>query len=258
MIGFHHFINNEMIYFISDTHLGLNYGDKTPIEREQHLCRFLDSIKESCEELFLVGDIFDFWFEWNKTVPQGFARTLGRLADFTDRGITVHFFIGNHDLWLNNYLRDNIGLTIHTKPLTIEREEKKLFITHGDTLYKYRGFSRLLEVVFKSKVTRWIFQRVIHPDSMVRFGRGWSQRNRKKHSAAVHNFTEEDDNWVIESRKILASEPDINYFIYGHLHIPIMYSLSDSSEMVVLGEWVDRPHYGVLSGGVFELREFPY
>lgn len=247
-----------MIYFISDTHLGLNYGDKTPLQRERHLCKFLDMIEKDCTELFLVGDIFDFWFEWNKTVPQGFVRSLGKLAQLTDKGIPVHFFIGNHDLWINNYLKDHIGLTIHTEPLTTIRQGKKLFITHGDTLYKYTGVSKFLEVLFKSKITKWIFQRLIHPDSMVRFGRGWSQSNRKKHNAAQHTFTHEDDNWVIESRKLLSLTPDINYFIYGHLHIPLVYPLSDTSKLIVLGEWVDNPHYATLSNGVIELKSFEY
>ncbi len=247
-----------MIYFISDTHLGLNYGKLTDIEREKHLCSFLDSIKGDCEELFLLGDIFDFWFEWNRTVPQGFVRTLAKLADFTDSGIKVHFFTGNHDLWIENYLSDHIGLTLHRGTATIERQSKRLFLSHGDTQYKNRGFSKFLEVLFRSHTAKWLGQRLIHPDLMVRFGQGWSSSNRRNRGEVAHNFTGESDNWVRVSREILTTDPDIDYFVYGHLHCPIIYNLSDSKQMIVLGEWVENPTYGTLSDGEFKLHSFPF
>lgn len=247
-----------MIYFISDTHLGLNFGNLSPKQRELHLCKFLTQIENTCSELFLVGDIFDFWFEWNKTVPAGFVRILGKLAQMVDNGIKIHFFIGNHDLWINNYLKDEIGLIIHTEPLLTERQNKTLYITHGDTLWNHKGVSKFLEVTLKSKAAKWLSQRMIHPDSMVRFGRAWSASNRKKHTNVGHIFKEEQDNWVIKSREILTKHPEINYFIYGHLHIPLTYQLTNCSQLTVLGEWVENPHYAVLHNGILELKEFKF
>ncbi|MFI3287182.1 MAG: UDP-2,3-diacylglucosamine diphosphatase [Rikenellaceae bacterium] len=235
-----------MIYFLSDTHLGLDNNKISPLEREKKLVKFLTDIEHNCSELFLVGDIFDFWFEWNKSIPKNFSRILGKLALMVDNGIIIHFFIGNHDLWIKDYLQNYIGLTVHTQPLIITRQGKKLFITHGDTLYKHKGFSRLIEIFFKSKTTRWIAQRIIHPDSMLRFGQKWSRSNRKKHDGQNHKFTEENDNWVIEARKILQQTPDINYFIFGHLHIPLTYELNINTKLIILGEWIDNPHYTTL------------
>lgn len=235
-----------MIYFISDTHLGLNTPNSSPIQREKLLVQFLNKIEPTCTKLFLLGDIFDFWFEWNKTIPKYYSRILGKLAQMADNNVDIHFFIGNHDLWIKDYFQNYIGINVHTQPLITTLNNKKLFLTHGDTLYKHKGFSRFLEILFKSKTTRWIGQRLIHPDAMLRFGQNWSQSNRKKHDGQNHQFTAENDNWVIESRKLLTQIPDINYFIFGHLHIPLTYQLTSSTELIILGEWIDNPHYATL------------
>ncbi len=242
-----------MIYFLSDTHLGLNYGDKTPRQREKFLCDFLCSIEHDCSELFLVGDIFDFWFEWKRCVPQGFVQILAQLQKMTEQGITIHFLVGNHDLWIGKYLQQEIGIIVHTDHLKIQRQNKKLFITHGDKLYRHRGVSYILDKMFRSKFVRWVGQRIIHPDSMIRFGRGWSTSNRKKHGDISHQFTAEDDYWVKASKEILKEE-HFDYFVYGHLHIPLVYELSESSTMVVLGEWIQKPTYATLNDSKIELH----
>lgn len=237
-----------MIYFISDTHLGLEFKDSSPIIREQILIKFLDQIKSQATEIFLVGDIFDFWFEWNHVIPKYYTLILAKLHELTSLGITIHFFTGNHDLWIKDYLHQYIGLTLHTSPLVITRGNKKLFITHGDTLYKHKGISRLIEVVFRSNAAKWLAQRFIHPDLMSRFGRGWSKSNRAKHGDIAHEFQKEDDYWVKASRKLLSQDEykDVNYFIYGHLHLALIYPLTLDSNMVILGEWVDDPTYTTL------------
>ncbi len=244
-----------MIYFVSDTHLGLNYGNKTPQQREKIFTNFLTSIEDKCSELFLVGDIFDFWFEWNKTIPKGFVRTLAQLQKMTEKGIPIHFLPGNHDLWIGNYLSQEIGLTLHQDHLLTTRQGKTLYIAHGDKLYKHKGVSKLLETIFRSKAARYIGQRIIHPDTLCRFGQNWSQSNRKKHGDITHSFTGEDDYWVKVSRKMLETM-DVDYFIYGHLHCPITYPLNEKSTMVVLGEWVENPTYGVMENGELTLHNF--
>lgn len=248
-----------MIYFVSDIHLGLSFNGVESIEREKLFYRFLSSIEGHCTELFLVGDIFDFWFEWRAVVPQGYVRVLGKLATMVDSGIKIHFFTGNHDLWVESYLRDGIGLTIHKEPYVIERCGKKLFITHGDSLYKYSGISRVLEVIFRSRVAKWLSQRLIHPDFMCRFGHAWSRSNRQKRGDIVHVFDEHNDLWVQYCKEFLSDTQysDVNYFIYGHLHLALVYDLQPDAQMVVLGEWVYKPTYGTLSGtGEFQLHSF--
>lgn len=237
-----------MIYFISDTHLGLEFKDSSPNEREQRVIKFLDQIKSTASEIFLVGDIFDFWFEWNHVIPKYYTLMLAKLHELTSQGITIHFFTGNHDLWIKKYLHQYIGLTLHTSPLITTRSGKKLFITHGDTLYKHKGFSRIIEIIFRSQPAKWFAQRFIHPDTMSRFGRGWSKSNRAKHGNIAHEFLKEEDYWVQSSRKLLSQDDykDVNYFIYGHLHLDLVYDLTPDSKMVVLGEWVDNPTYTTL------------
>lgn len=234
-----------MIYFISDTHLGLQFKDSSPFERERVLLNFLDKISSTATEIFLVGDIFDFWFEWKHVIPKYYTLTLAKLAQLTSLGITIHFFTGNHDLWIEEYLHEHIGLTLHKEPYITIRHNKKLFITHGDTLYKHKGFSGVLDVAFRSRPAKWIAQRLLHPDFMCRFGRGWSSSNRAKHGNIAHTFLEEEDYWVQSSRKMLSSADysDVNYFVYGHLHLALVYPLTESASMVVLGEWVDNPTY---------------
>ncbi len=244
-----------MIYFASDVHLGLNFGDKTPKEREKIFVSFLLSIESDCQELFLVGDIFDFWFEWNRTVPKGYVRTLAQLQKMCENGTTIHFMPGNHDLWIKSYLQDEIGLTIHHHELITQRQGKTLYIEHGDKLYKHKGISRALELIFRSKTARYIGQRIIHPDTLTRFGMNWSASNRKKRGDITHQFKGENDYWVKASKQILDKQNNIDYFVFGHLHYPIIYDLNETAKMVVLGEWVQNPTYAVMRDGVITLKQ---
>lgn len=245
-----------MIYFASDVHLGLKFGDKTPAEREKIFTRFLTQIEPDCSELFLVGDIFDFWFEWNRVVPQGYVRVLAQLLKMAESGIKIHYFTGNHDLWIGTYLQSEIGLIMHSGELVVERQGKRLFIAHGDTFYKHRGISRLLEKMFRSAVARYIGQRIIHPDSLVRFGMNWSRSNREKRGGVAHVFGGEADFLVQFARGYLSANSAVDYFVFGHEHTPVEYRLNDRTTMYILGEWVERPVYGTLNNGNFSLIEF--
>ncbi len=244
-----------MIYFVSDVHLGLLFGDLTVREREQRFCEFLDHISPNCTELFIVGDLFDFWFEWKSVVPRGFVRTMGRLAAMVERGTVVHFFVGNHDMWIEDYLSTELGVLVHREPLIIDREGKRLYITHSHTMYKHRGFSRFLEVLFTSRRAKWVAQRLFHPGGVVRFGQGWSRSNRLKRGEVSHRFVVENNEWIASAQEILKSE-EIDYFVFGHLHSAIIYDLSPRSKMVVLGEWVEHPVYGVMEGSEISLKEW--
>lgn len=247
-----------MIYFASDVHLGLKFGRHSTTEREKIFVAFLNQIEPTCDELFLLGDIFDFWFEWNRTVPQGFVRVLAKLAHMTDRGITIHFFTGNHDLWVGDYLKNEIGLTIHFGEFVVERQNKKLFLAHGDTFYRHKAVSRILEKILRSNSARWIGQRLIHPDALVRFGMKWSLSNRQKRGGVAHVFGGEDDFLVNFARGYLSDHQHIDYFVFGHQHTPVKYPLSDRCNLFILGEWVENPFYAVLDNGSLSLQNFIY
>lgn len=237
------------IYFASDVHLGLKFGQKSPQEREKIFVDWLRKITPDCQELFLVGDIFDFYFEWKRVVPKGFVITLAQLAQMSSSGIKIHFFTGNHDLWIRDYLSKEIGLVIHTKPLVAKIDGCRFFIAHGDTFYKHNVIGRFLSFVFRSSAVRKVAQRLIHPDAMVRFGQSWSQSNREKRGRVAHIFGDEDDFLVKFSREYLATvDPNIEYFVFGHEHTPIVYPLTKRSKMVILGEWVESPVVARLEG----------
>lgn len=247
-----------MIYFASDIHLGLHYGSRTPLERELAFVRFLTKIESDCQELFLVGDVFDFWFEWSRSIPKGYVRVLGKLAQMCDKGIKIHFFTGNHDLWLTDYLNCEIGLIIHKEPYLCTVQDRELFIAHGDTFYHHTGVSRLVEIVCRSGWARWVAQRFIHPDIMIRFGMRWSRSSRLKRNGVAHIFGQEEDYLVKFTRQYLAQHPgqNIDYFIFGHLHTPIIYPLNERCSMAVLGEWVENPQYATLCDSQLTLHRF--
>ncbi len=221
-----------MIYFASDIHLGS--GDRaTQREREQRFIKWLDSIESTTEVLFLVGDIFDFWFEYNKVVPKGFVRTLGRLSQMTDKGIRVVFITGNHDMWVGKYLSEECGIELYTKPQIFTLAGKQFFISHGDnTNIKNQPMLRLINAIFRSKSLRFIVSWLIHPDLFFSFGHWWSGSSRKAHKC---------------ERELKYLDPLIEYtrnydqhkvdqFVFGHMHIPHQ---TTNPNIVFLGNWED-------------------
>lgn len=236
------------VYFASDVHLGLSYRGADPRERERRFTAWLDSIEADCEALFLVGDIFDFWFEYKRVVPKGFVRTLGKLAAFCDRGIPVHFFAGNHDLWIRDYFAREIGMIVHTQPEVFTLHGRTLLVAHGDGLGKIDDWKyALLRRIFHSRFLRRIFSAILHPNVMMRFGHWWSSGSRHGRKGGVtHAFRGEEEPIVRFARVYIADHPEVDYFICGHIHTPVIHRLSDRSDVVVLGEWIEQPVYGRL------------
>lgn len=242
-----------MIYFVSDTHLGLNYHGKPAIEREKQLVRWLESVEDHCDELFLVGDIFDYWFEYKRVIPKGFTRLFGQLARMSDHGVKIRFFAGNHDLWVRDYFAEQFGASIYTEPTLFELQGKQVVVTHGDGLGKRDFAGRVLSSIFRSRSARWVFQRFIHPDVSMRFGQRWSSGNRKSRGTVSHVFRGLEEpvaRWALEE---LAENPSVDYFVMGHLHTPVDLPLNSHSHLVVLGEWIEHPHVAVMDGGVIRL-----
>jgi len=240
-----------MIYFASDIHLGA--GDPAAARRtERRFTAWLDEVSRDAEAIFLLGDLFDFWFEYRRVVPQGFVRTLGKLAELTDRGVRVVFFTGNHDMWVGDYLHRECGVDIRTAPQVVELAGKRLFLAHGDNMnIGGQPLLRLMNGLFRSRVLRWLFSWGVHPDWAVRFGRWWSGRSRKSHG-------EETDPRVTEplidyARSRQRREP-VDYYVFGHMHCARDYA-ADGLRVVLLGAW-DAPTYAVLDdAGRLSLKE---
>ena len=235
-----------MYYFASDMHLGLDTDNSLSRKREKLLVQWLDDIAHDAEAIFLVGDIFDFWFEYRKVVPKGFTRLLGKLSELTDRGIRIHFFTGNHDMWVYDYLCSECGLIIHERPEIFELAGKTIFVGHGDNLYASRPpvLERLMHKIFRSAMARRIFSALIHPNGAIRFGQWWSGKSRKAKNL-THVFQGENEYLVKYAREYLKCV-EVDYFIFGHLHCVENYDLGNGKKLILLGEWISNPTYATM------------
>jgi UDP-2,3-diacylglucosamine hydrolase len=245
--------HRKNIYFVSDLHLGFPDYEKSLI-REKLFVQWMDEIKHHAKALFLVGDIFDFWWEWKYVCPRGFVRFLGKLAEFHDMyNIPVHFFIGNHDIWIFDYLPAETGIILHKKPLETEIDGKKFFISHGDGLGPYDKGYRILNKIFNCKFLQWWFSR-LHPNFAFSMAYAWSRSNRKKH--ANPQFMGEEKEWLILYSKSLLETKNIDFFIYGHRHIPVDVKIGAFSRYINLGDWLENFTYGVFDGINFTLKHY--
>ena len=264
----------KKVYFLSDAHLGAPYH-KRNLEKEgfvhpsqedpstklfaQHeierkLCRWFDMVKQDAETIYLLGDIFDYWFEYKTVAPRGFTRFLGKISELTDMGIEIHFFIGNHDIWLTDYLQSECGLIIHTEPLTIQINGKKFFLAHGDGLGDDSRLFKLLRKIFHSKICRIPFA-AIHPRWTIAFAHAWAQHSRENGEMTAY-LGEDKEHLVLFAKQELKRNPDINYFLFGHRHIMLDLMLSKSSRIAILGDWINYFSYGVFDGVNFSLEVF--
>ena len=223
------------IYFASDFHLG-SPNHKDSLMRERKICSWLDSIKNTAKEIYLVGDVFDFWFEYRNAIPKGFERFKGKIAELTDSGIKIHFFPGNHDLWTFGYLAKELGLIVHKHPLITTINNKTFYITHGDDLGPSSIKYKILKSFFANRISQWLFS-IIHPDAGIKLAQIWSQKSRKKGGQIDKEKLKND--LITYSKKILVNT-DINYFIFGHIHQPIEIELAPNSKYINLGDWISH------------------
>jgi len=264
----------KKIYFLSDVHLGSAFhyhkegkfqqmtlpaskahNSKTPKhDIERKLCKWFDMAKQDAEAIYLLGDIFDYWFEYKNVVPRGFVRVLGKIAELTDAGIEVHFFIGNHDIWVTDYLQKECGMIVHLNPLVRDIGGKKFFLAHGDGLGDKSITFNLLRGIFHNKFCRILYA-AIHPRWTVGFAQWWSTHNRTAHITPEY-FGEDKEHLVLFAKKQLQAAPNINYFIFGHRHIMLDLMLSPTSRIAILGDWIDYFSYGVFDGEKFSLEIF--
>lgn len=247
-------VSKNKKYFISDIHLGLPPAEDS-LKREKLLVKWLDEIKDHAEELYLLGDIFDFWHEYKHVVPKGFVRFLGKLSELTDNGTKLYFFSGNHDIWAYNYFRTELGAEIHHKPLVGEFNGARYFLAHGDGLGPGDPGYKLLKSIFRNRISQFLFAR-LHPNFALWLGKTWSKNSRYAKGIVAKEFAgEEKEQQLIFAKRMLKKE-HFDVFIFGHRHIPFDIQISEKSRVINLGDWIYSFTYGILDNNRFEL--LPY
>ena len=236
----------KKIYFSSDNHLGAPNLEESLV-REKKFVSWLDTIKKDAEAIFLVGDIFDFWFEYNEVVPKGFTRTLGKLAEISDAGISIHYFAGNHDMWLVDYFQKELNLTVYNKPKVFTINDKKFFVGHGDGLGPGDKSFKIMKKIFKNPFFNWCF-RCVHPDLGIKIGKYLSNKNRLKSSLEDLRFNGNENEWLTKYCKEKLKNKHYDYFVFGHRHIPLEIKLSPNSTYINLGDWITHFSYAVFDG----------
>lgn len=245
-------VDNNKIYFASDVHLGHPSLEKG-LWREQLFVKWLDKIKQDAAEIYLVGDIFDFWYEYKKVVPRGFTRTLGKMAEITDAGIPIHFFTGNHDLWVFDYLPKETGVILHRQPLETQLLGKKFYIAHGDGLGPGDKSYKLLKKVFTSKMLQWMFSR-LHPNFALWLAHSWSNASRDAKGIQAQGFNGENSELLYKYAQAELKKKTFDYFVFGHRHLVIKKPIANAT-FINLGDWLYNFSYGVFDGTHFELRK---
>ncbi len=244
----------KKVYFASDNHLGAPDRQKS-LPREQKFVQWLDTVKEDAAVIFLLGDLFDFWFEYKTVVPKGFTRTLGKLAQITDSGIPIYYFVGNHDLWMNGYFEEELNIAVYHKPKEFTFNDKKFFIGHGDGLGPGdKGYKRMKKV-FTNPVAKW-FYRWLHPDLGVKLAQYLSVKNKLISGDEDIKFLGEDQEWLVQYSKKKLAEEHRDYFVFGHRHLPLEIGLNDDSRYVNLGDWIHYFTYGEFDGQTLQLKKF--
>ena len=244
---------NKKIYFASDFHLGV--PDKaSSLEREKKIVRWLDSCRKDAEAIFLVGDLFDFWFEYKNTIPKGFSRFIGKLAEISDSGIPLIFFTGNHDMWMYDYFTQEINAQIIYNPIQLKVNETKIFIGHGDGLGPGDKSYKFLKKVFRNKFLQWCFH-WLHPNIGIGLANFWSRKSRAGASLEDEKFLG-DDEWLWTYAKEKEAEEHHDIYIFGHRHLPIDVPVGENSRYLNLGEWIKYHTYAVFDGINFELKTF--
>lgn len=240
------------IYFFSDLHLGLPNEQKSRL-REKKLVRLLDRLKEDAEAFFFAGDIFDFWWEYKKVVPRGFTRFLGKIAEITDSGIPVHFFSGNHDFYMRNYLPKEIGVEIYHKEQVFILQNKQVFIGHGDGLGPDEKNYNRMKKTFRNPFLQWLYSR-LHPNTAVGIAHRWSRSRRKKESYVHFGGTERENQLLFAKEH--AQNHKLDYYIFGHRHIPYIIKLQEGGTIANIGEWLHNYTFLELSEGELILKTY--
>jgi UDP-2,3-diacylglucosamine hydrolase len=246
--------SGKKIYFASDNHLGAPSRELS-LPREKKFVKWLDTVKKDAAVIFLLGDLFDFWFEYKHVVPKGFTRTLGKLAELSDSGIPIYYFVGNHDLWMNGYFEKELNIPVYHEPREYIFNKTTFLIGHGDGLGPGdRGYKRMKRV-FTNPFSKWLFK-WLHPDLGVKLAQYFSVKNKLISGEEDVKFLGEDNEWLVQYCKRQLEEKHRNYFVFGHRHLPLQIDLKNNSEYINLGDWITYFTYGIFDGEKFTLETF--
>lgn len=244
----------QKIYFASDQHLGVP-DHASSLVREKKLIRWLEMARQDAAEIFLVGDLFDFWFEYKTAVPKGFVRVLGKIAEITDSGIPIRFFTGNHDMWVFDYLEKECGVVVYREPVEFQYNGKLFLIGHGDGLGPGDYGYKFIKKVFANPICQWLFAR-LHPNLGIGLANYFSRRSRIANGDMDKTYLGDDDEWLaIYSREVLEKK-HVDYFVFGHRHLPIDIEVGSNSRYINLGDWVVDYTYAVFDGETVSLKTF--
>ena len=244
----------KKIYFLSDFHLGAPDHESSLI-REKRVVQFLDEIKKDAQIIFILGDLFDFWYEYKKVVPKGFVRILGKLAELTDTGIAIHFFVGNHDMWMNGYFEKELNIDVFYDPQEFEFNGKRFLIGHGDGLGPGDHRYKFMKKVFRNKFSQWLFG-TLHPSAGIGLADYFSRKSRAATGSGDEHFLGEDKEWLILYCKELLEKKHFDFFIFGHRHLPIEFKLNDQSTYINLGDWIKYNSYAVFENENITLKYY--
>lgn len=242
----------DKMYFLTDAHLG---SGEDSLSRELELVAFLDSIKEECSVLVLLGDMFDFWFSYKHVVPRGSVRFLGKLAELADAGVKIHYFIGNHDMWIFNYLQEQFPVEMHSDPEILRFDGRLFYVGHGDGMGNQDANYNFLKMLFRSAFCQKLFA-FVHPWVGFTIARKWSESSRKSHSVKYQKFLGDDKEAIVQHCKSLVSKrPEIEFCVFGHRHTPVTRPLLEHSVYVNVGDWISHRNYAVYDDGKLVLHD---
>ena len=241
----------KKLYFASDFHLGAPDSESSSI-REKRIISWLDKITDDAQGIFLVGDIFDFWFEYKQTIPKGHSRFFGKLAEITDSGIPIYIFTGNHDMWMFDYFPNEFGIPILRSPVTLDVRGMKILVGHGDGLGPGDHAYKFYKKVFNNSICQKLFE-WLHPNIGIAIAKYWSHKSRVNGDEHERNVEAE---WLVQYCRDTESKRHYDYYIFGHRHIACEIEINSNSKYINLGEWIDDPHYAVLDHEKLELLKY--
>lgn len=242
------------IYFASDLHLGMQPAEES-LRREKLFIEWLEEIRRDARELWLLGDVFDYWFEYKRVVPRGYTRFLGKLSELADKGIKVHIFSGNHDVWLFDYLSEEVGADIHHHPLITKFGDKTFYLSHGDGLTKRDKGYLILKSIFRSRFLQWCYAR-IHPNGATAFAQWWSRTSRYNKGFSHPYKGDDKEEQVVFARNFLNESPEIDYFLFGHRHLAFDVNIAKEKRVICLGDWIGNFSFAMFDGKEINLKKF--
>lgn len=245
---------DKKIYFISDFHLGAP-NHETSLQREKLVVKFLSEAMKDSAHIFIVGDLFDFWYEYKTVVPKGYTRILGKLAEITDSGIPISFFVGNHDMWMRGYFEKELNIPVYHEPKTFQFNDKKFLIGHGDGLGPNDHGYKFIKKVFRNPVCQWLFG-FLHPSIGIGLANYFSRKSRAATGQTDEHFLGDDKEWLIIYSKEVLQKEHFDYFIFGHRHLPIEAALPNNSKYINLGDWIRYNSYATFDGKELLLKYY--